>query len=161
MKIELFPNGAGLCTTRGGSRFVISFMGYTGAALWGTIIYYLASAHQRIAQAFSIVLALLIVISLVFWVRDVLTFAIISSLLLLILAKFKFAKLSTLQWSLQVTGALVLLNSIKSPLYLLDGRNLGDGATLSNLTGIPEMFWVFIWFVIAISGIMVLIKNQK
>jgi len=161
VKIELFPNGAGLCTTRGGSRFIVSFMGYAGAALWGTLIYYLASAHQRIAQAFSFLLAVLIVVSLVFWVRDVLTFVIISSLLVLILAKFKFANLSSLQLSLQVTGALVLLNSIKSPLYLLDGRNLGDGATLSNLTGLPEVFWVFIWFVIGISGIMVLIKNQK
>jgi len=161
VKIELFPNGAGLCTTRGGSRFVVSFMGYAGAALWGTVIYCLASAHQRIAQVFSLLLAILIIFSLIFWVSDLLTFAIISSLLLLILAKFKFSNVSYLQLSLQVTGALVLLNSIKSPLYLLDGRDLGDGATLANLTGLPEIFWVFIWFVVGISGMIVLIKNQK
>jgi len=161
VKIELFPNGAGLCTTRGGSAFIISFMGYAGAALWGTLIYLLASAHQRVAQAFSALLALLIVISLVFWVRDLLTFAIIISLLLVILVKFKFSKLTYLQVSLQITGLSVLLNSIKSPWYLLDGRNLGDGAALSNLTGLPEILWVFVWFFIGFSGIILIIKNQK
>lgn len=161
VKIELFPNGAGLCTTRGGSGFFISFMGYAGAALWGTLIYFIASAHQRIAQGFSGLLAILIVISLVFWVRDLLTLAIIISLLMVILAKLKFSKLTYLQVSLQITGILVLLNSIRSPWYLLDGRNLGDGAALANLTGIPEIFWVFIWFVVGFSGIILLIKSQK
>jgi hypothetical protein len=53
------------------------------------------------------------------------------------------------------------MNSIKSPWYLIDGRNFGDGAALANLTGLPEILWVFIWFMIGISGILLLIKNQK
>jgi hypothetical protein len=160
VKIELFPNGAGLCTTRGGSNFLISFFGYAGAAIWGTTIYLVAGAHQRLAQIFSGLLALLIIVTLIFWVRDVLSFIIIASLLLIILLKFKFSKLSYLQVSLQITGALVLLNSVKSPWYLLDGRSLGDGAALSKITGLPEILWVFIWFAIGISGMIVLAKNR-
>ena len=161
VKIELFPNGAGLCTTQGGSRFFISFMGYAGAAIWGTLIYLVASTHQCVAQVITALIALMLCITLVLWVADILTFLIIVALLMFTLAKFKFSKMSYLQISLQLTGALVLMNSIKSPWYLIDGRSFGDGAALAQLTGLPEILWVFIWFMIGISGIILLIKNQK
>ncbi len=161
VKIQLFPNGAGLCTTRGGMNFLISFMGYAGAALWGMGIYFVASMHQRIAQILSGVIALLLVTTLIFWARDILTFIIIAVLLAVVLLKFKYSKLSYLQLSLQITGALILLNSVKSPWYLVDGRNLGDGAALSQLTGIPEIIWVFVWFTIGIGGIVFLAKTSN
>ena len=53
VKIELFPNGAGLCTTRGGSVLLISFMGYAGAILWGSLIYSIASINKKVAKNFS------------------------------------------------------------------------------------------------------------
>jgi len=161
VKIQLFPNGAGLCTTRGGMSFLISFMGYAGAALWGMGIYFVASMHQRIAQILSGIIALLLVTTLVFWARDILTFIIIAVLLAVVLLKFKYSKLSYLQLSLQITGALILLNSVKSPWYLVDGRNIGDGAALSQLTGIPELLWVIVWFSIGISGIVLLAKTSN
>jgi len=161
VKIQLFPNGAGLCTTRGGMNFLISFMGYSGAALWGMGIYFVASMHQRIAQILSGIIALLLVTTLIFWARDILTFIIIAVLLAVVLLKFKYSKLSYLQLSLQITGALILLNSVKSPWYLVDGRNLGDGAALSQLTGIPEIIWVFVWFTIGIGGIVFLAKTSN
>jgi len=161
VKIQLFPNGAGLCTTRGGMNFLISFMGYAGAALWGMGIYFVASMHQRIAQILSGIIALLLVTTLIFWARDILTFIIIAVLLAVVLLKFKYSKLSYLQLSLQITGALILLNSVKSPWYLVDGRNFGDGAALSQLTGIPEIIWVFVWFTIGIGGIVFLAKTSN
>ncbi|MFQ5534642.1 MAG: M50 family metallopeptidase, partial [Sphingomonadales bacterium] len=39
VKINLYPNGAGLCTSIGGSPFLIAFAGYFGAVLWGVLIY--------------------------------------------------------------------------------------------------------------------------
>lgn len=161
IQIQLFPNGAGLCTTRGGMSFLISFMGYAGAALWGMGIYFVASMHQRIAQILSGIIAVLLITTLVFWARDVLTFIIITILLAVVLLKFKYSKLSYLQISLQVTGALILLNSVKSPWYLVDGRSLGDGAALSQLTGIPEFLWVVIWFSIGVGGIVFLAKSSR
>jgi hypothetical protein len=161
VRIQLFPNGAGLCTTRGGMTFLISFMGYAGAALWGMGIYFVASMHQRIAQILSGVIALLLITTLVFWARDILTFIIIAVLLAVVLLKFKYSKLSYLQLSLQITGALILLNSVKSPWYLVDGRNFGDGAALSQLTGVPELLWVILWFSIGIGGIVFLAKTSS
>ncbi|MFT5023499.1 MAG: hypothetical protein ACI9O3_001096 [Colwellia sp.] len=154
VQIQLFSNGAGLCTTRGGMNFFISFMGYAGAALWGIGIYFIASMHQRAAQILSGIIALLLLTTLIFWARDILTLMIISVLLALVLLKFKYKKLSYLQISLQITGAIILLNSVKSPWYLVDGRNFGDGAALAQLTGIPEFLWVVIWFSIGVGGIV-------
>ncbi len=160
VSIQLFPNGAGLCTTRGGSALLISFFGYAGAALWGTMIYWFAGMHLRIAQLFSAIIALVLLFSIVFWVKDLLTFVIIAVLLAVILLKFKFTKLRYFQLFLQLIAAVVLLNAVKSPWYLIDGRALGDGAALANLTAIPEIIWVFVWCGLGIFGIISLAKAK-
>jgi len=98
LQIQLFPNGAGLCTTRGGLSFVISFMGYAGAIFWGTLIYAIASVHQRIAQVFSGLVICLLILSLVFWVRDILSFIIVTVLLVIFVAQFKYLNLITCKW---------------------------------------------------------------
>lgn len=160
VRIQLFPNGAGLCTTQGGSRFLISFFGYAGAAIWGVLIYWFASMHQRIAQIFAICMALLLLVTLIFWSRDILTIIIISLLLCMTLLKFKWQDQRYFQLSLQFVGAVVLFNSLKSPWYLFDGRSLGDGATLASLTGIPEVIWIITWFLVGIFGLYLLAKRK-
>jgi hypothetical protein len=64
--------------------------------------------------------------------------------------------LKILQKFVQLLGIIVLLNSLFSPLHLLDGRNIGDGATLSALTAIPEILWVTIWLVLALTMVFLL-----
>jgi len=71
-------------------------------------------------------------------------------LVLLVAAQLKFSSHKALQKMLQVTGLLVLINSLMSPLYLLDGQAKGDGAALANITLIPEIVWVALWFVSAL-----------
>jgi hypothetical protein len=160
INIQLFPNGAGLCATQGGSRFFISFFGYAGAVFWGVVIYYFAGMHQRIAQVFSAVIIVLLLSTIIFWVRDLLSFVIMAVLLVIILLKFKLQNLRYFQLLLQLIGAAVLLNSIKSPWYLVDGRAMGDGATLARLTMIPEFVWVCIWFALGILGLIKLAKAR-
>lgn len=150
IQIQLFPNGAGLCTTRGGSAFFISLMGYGGAILWGSLIFSLASMHRKVAHIFSILLVVLLVSSVLLWVRDLLTAFIVLVLLALVLVQLKFSSQKYLQKLLQLTGLLVLLNSLLSPLYLLDGQARGDGAALADITYIPEIIWVAIWFATAL-----------
>ena len=62
---------------------------------------------------------------------------------------------------MQLFGLLILLNSLSSPSYLLDGRHLGDGAALASSTLIPEFVWVFIWFAIALFALYSLYKTAK
>jgi hypothetical protein len=156
VKIQLFANGAGLCTTLGGSAFVISFFGYAGAILWGGLIYGIAGHHQRLAQLFSGFIIFLLSASIVLWARDILTIIILGLLLTMFIMTIKLKKLTILQKFVQLLGIIVLLNSLFSPLYLLDGRDLGDGATLSSATGIPEILWVTIWSALALAMIFFL-----
>lgn len=161
VQIELFPNGAGLCTTRGGFTLLISFMGYAGAILWGCLIYSIASINQRVAKVASGMIVTLILASLIFWVRDLLTLLILLVVLGIFLLQFKLPQLGHLQKILKFTGIMVLLNSLLSPLYLLDGRSIGDGARLAEITFIPELIWVIIWSVMAILGLITLSKRSN
>jgi hypothetical protein len=161
LRIQLFANGAGLCTTQGGIGFVISFAGYAGATFWGWGIYTLANAHQKAAQIFSVLIFILLVSSIVFWGRDILTWFILAVLAALFLLTIKLKKIHYLQRLMQLFGLLILLNSLSSPSYLLDGRHLGDGAALASMTFIPEIIWVLIWFSVALLALYSLYKTAK
>jgi len=161
VSIQLFANGAGLCTTQGGSRFAISFFGYAGATLWGWGIYKLSTAHHRYAQGFLMVILALLLSSIIFWGRDILTWFILAMLMAVFLVTLKVKKTHYLQKLMQLFGLLILLNSLSSPINLLDGRHLGDGAALASATFMPEIFWVLTWFIIALLALYSLYKQQK
>lgn len=160
VNIQLFSNGAGLCTTQGGNRFLVSFSGYAGAVIWGAMIYIAAKSHQRLAQVFSVFILLLLVVTLLLWARDVLTIFICVVLLIIFLLSVNTKKIKTLQLLLQLFGMVVLLNSLYSPFYLLDGRAIGDGANLANLTLLPEFFWVVIWSIMGLTTLYLLAKKS-
>lgn len=160
VSIQLFLNGAGLCTTQGGSRFLISFMGYFGATLWGFTIYSLAQESKNRTKAVTVFILLLLSISVLLWVRDLLTFFIVVLLFFIFYLKWRYQK-PALGWILQLTAMVVLLNSILSPLHLLDGRHLGDGAALANLTFLPEIVWVILWSAFGLFALYLLSKKGK
>lgn len=159
VKIELFTNGAGLCTTQGGMAFVISFMGYAGAIIWGASIYKLALANKKTVKIITFIFLLIFAVTTLLWVRDLLTLIIVGVLAGLFYLKWKL-DLTYMPLLLQLTGLLVLLNAVLSPLHLLDGRHLGDGAALSSLTGIPEIVWVILWSSIGIVTLYQLGKKR-
>jgi len=161
MRIQLFANGAGLCTTRGGLNFIISFFGYAGATLWGWLLFKLANSHQRTAQIFSGLMIVLLLASIVFWARDLLTIIIIASLAFMFVLTIKVRRLYYLQLLLKFFGVSILLNSLFSPTYLFDGRDLGDGAALAAMTMLPELVWVLLWCILAIIALYSLIKTNK
>ncbi|MCI2283647.1 M50 family metallopeptidase [Colwellia sp. MSW7] len=113
LRIQLFANGAGLCTTQGGINFVITFSGYAGATLWGGV-YRLSSIHQKAAQGFSMLLFFILICSIVFWGRDLLTWLILGVLATLFLFTIKLQKIHYLQRVMQLFGLLILLNSLSS-----------------------------------------------
>jgi len=150
--ISLHFNGSGLCTTSGGVRFIVTFFGYAGSALWGLLIYRVANslspARSRIMVA---IMVSMLALTLVLWARDIPTITILIVLLLMYgLPLYKSLWISVKSF-IQLVGIFVLLDAIRSPLYLLDGRDLGDGATLAQLTWLPEFFWIVLWFAIAFA----------
>lgn len=161
IKIELFPNGAGLCTTQGGIRFFVTVMGYLGATLFGIALYQLAGQTITRAKFVYGFLIGLLSITLVLWTRDVLTAIILLSLIGLLVVKWRFQNTYSLNILLKFTGIIVLLNSVYSPLYLIDGRHMGDGATLASLTFIPEIVWVIAWTACGICALFYLAKRKN
>ncbi|VAW56007.1 hypothetical protein MNBD_GAMMA07-193 [hydrothermal vent metagenome] len=158
--ISLNFNGSGLCTTSGGSHFLISFAGYAGSVVWGLVIYSTASVLSKAKAKYIVAtIVLLLTVVLVLWARDIPTITILIILLAMYLTPL-FSALSVIgaKYFIQLVGIFVMLDAIRSPLYLLDGRDLGDGAALSQLTWLPEIFWIATWFVFAVSGLLLLWK---
>jgi len=156
--ITLNFNGSGLCTTSGGSHFLISLSGYAGSVIWGLIIYSTASVLSKEKARYIVaIIVLLLAVVLVLWARDLSTIIILFVLLTMYLMPL-FSTLSVVgvKYFIQLVGVFVMLDAIRSPLYLLDGRDLGDGAALSQVTWLPEIFWIVAWFVFAMAGLVLL-----
>ncbi len=159
--IRLHLNGSGLCYTQGGVRFIVTFAGYTGAVVWGMLLYMMADrfSHHR-SEIIAFFLSGLILISALLWGRDVLTWVILAILFCLFISIIKLQKTYVMKLALKFIGIYVLLDAVKAPLHLIDGRHYGDGATLADLTWIPEIMWAILWFVIGISGLFVIARNR-
>ncbi|MCU4676973.1 M50 family metallopeptidase [Catenovulum sp. 2E275] len=153
LSISLNPNGSGLCISQGGMPILITLAGYLGAVFWGWLIIGIAQKKAKIARLFSLLTLALFSVSLILWARDILTILILVFLLALNLLMFRKLDHNWLKAVLMFIGISVILNAIKSPWYLIDGQARGDGASLANLTYIPELIWIIIWLAAGLYGL--------
>ncbi|MCL1143060.1 M50 family metallopeptidase [Shewanella gaetbuli] len=163
--IELFPNGTGLCFSQGGSGIIIAFSGYMGAAVWGYIIFLLATWREGIRFTLTL-LALTLVASIVFWVRDFLTLLIVIALVGLILLPLKVKNSRPLNSLLRILALVIIVNAMASPVVLFGLPGQGDAAALAQMTWIPAWIWVFLWLGISCGALWlcwkkVIIKKEK
>ena len=136
-----------MCTTSGGLRFLVSFSGYAGSAFWGVLIYRVADALSPTNAKFMVgTMVLMLGGTLVLWARDLSTIIILIILLAMYVLPLYTSLWISVKVFIQLVGVFVLLDAIRSPLYLFDGRDLGDGATLAQLSWLPEFFWVALEF---------------
>jgi len=157
--IQLHLRGSGLCTTRGGSGFIISLAGYLGAVIWGMLIYLMADKlNKRHTDEMALFMAGVIFFSAVFLARDLMTLLIMTTLIAVLLTVMKMQNNSFIKLALKFIGIYILLDAIKAPLNLIDGRHFGDGARLADTTGIPELIWVAVWFLAGLFGLYTLWK---
>lgn len=161
--IELHLRGSGLCYTQGGFRFIVTLSGYLGASLFGMLLILTVSLTSHLqAKIIAISLACLTLGSLLLWARDLMTI-----LILLVVAAVCLLPIKN-NWHPKVVhsfllfiGCYVLLDAIKSPLWLIDGRSYGDGATLADLTHLPEIIWVVAWEAFALFCVWIIWKTLK
>lgn len=157
--IKLHLRGSGLCTTLGGIGFIISISGYLGAVVWGMGIYLMADKlNKRHTDEMALLMAGIIFLSALFWGRDLITLLIMAVLIAILLTVMKMQDNRFIKLSLKFIGIYILLDAIKAPTYLIDGRHFGDGARLADTTGIPELIWVMVWFFAAAFGLYTLWK---
>ena len=162
VKIQLHLMGSGMCYTIGGIRFVVLQAGYVGAVVWGILIYRMADGmRKKGVNLIAVFLAVLVAVSTILYGRDVITWSILLVLFGLFVSIVKLHETSFVKLSLKFIGVYVLLDAIRAPLQLIDGRHYGDGAKLSDLTMIPEVFWVVLWMVTGIYGVFYIWKSSR
>ncbi len=155
-RIELHLKGSGLCYTIGGWKPLVSFAGYAGAIIWGAIIYLGAHSPGGNSRWMAFAILLLMVISGLLWARDMITILIMLIISGLLYASFTYVKGQLFHRLMAFAGIYVLVSAARSPLALIDGRDRGDGAALSDLTWIPELVWVAVWCLMAIATLVIL-----
>ncbi|MBW8183948.1 M50 family metallopeptidase [Shewanella nanhaiensis] len=146
--IQLFPNGAGLCFTQGGWPIAIGFSGYFGAALWGYLIFILATWPKGIRVSFAF-LGSAVVLTALLWGRDLLTISILACLAVLFLLPLKLNNNRFMDSGLRIMALMIMLNALASPTVLLGLSGKGDASMLASQTWIPAWVWVFVWLVIS------------
>lgn len=159
VSINLHFNDSGLCTTRGGIRFLTVFAGYFGSVLWGALIYTMVDHVSKKSRVMiSGVILGLLAISTLFWVRDLETLCIIAMVAIPFIVTIKFQDYSFVRYFLQIIGLFVLLESVRSPLYLLHYTGHNDALSLAELTGVPKVVWIFIWVILGLVTVYFLWK---
>lgn len=159
--IELNINGSGVCWSSGGIRFITTFSGYAGAVIWGAIIYIMAdNASPKSADRLAMFIIGLLSLTLLFWARDITTFFIIGVMIVPFAIILKTKELAAEKYFMQFSGLYIVLDALKTPTYLLDGEKRGDGATLQELTWLPEIIWILIWLSLGLFTLFFLFRRH-
>ena len=149
---------SGSCLTSGGFPPLVLFAGYAGSALWGWLIYLSVSARH--AKRIALVLGLSVLLAGLLWARDWITPWILLSIVAMFLLAYRYGKRTWTHRFVAFVGLYVLVDALRSPFYLLDGRSVGDGSELARLTYLPEFFWILVWATIALSLILLLYRQS-
>jgi len=158
-KIVLSYNGAGLCYTRGGSSLLVAFSGYAGAALWGAFIFVGATAMGRNASVLSSILLVFVIITGALWARDLGTIIILFIIAAFLGLMIKFTFKHYIPVVTQFIGLYILVSATHAPLYLLSHNGKNDAHALSQITHLPELIWIAVWFVMALGTMWFLWRN--
>lgn len=152
IEFVLSPDGSGHVLSQGGIGFLIAFSGYFGVTLWAALLFH-AGKNQHFTKAVLGMLIGIFSITLVLWVNNLMTALILGAVIALLIGMLVKTSTRLITYLSQTIAILVLFNAIKSPLYLIDGRAVGDGAMLGKMTWVPEIVWVSVW---CFSGLAVL-----
>lgn len=156
--ISIAFDASGRCLTQGGFTPLILFSGYAGSALWGSLIYLSVSARH--AKAIALSLGVFVALVGLQWVRDWTTPWILIAIIAMFLLAYRYGNHKWTHRFVAFIGLYVVLEAIRSPFYLLDGKHIGDGSELANLTYLPEIVWIGLWASIAVSCLLLLSKRR-
>lgn len=154
-KITISFNGAGSCTTSGGWRFPILLAGYAGAVTWGAVIFLAGWQMNTENDIFLLKLLMVVVMfSTLMWVRDFRTIIIMATMLAVFYLPTQASDPLIPSLMIEFLGIYVLQSALSAPLDLIDGKHVGDGAELQNMTKVlPEGFWILLWVAYALAAL--------
>jgi hypothetical protein len=156
--IHIAFDSSGSCLTSDGWLPLVLFSGYAGSALWGALIYLSVSARH--AKTIALSLGLLVILAGLLWVQDWVTPWILLTIAAMFLLAYRYGNRTWTHRFVAFVGLYVLIEALRSPFHLLDGRPIGDGSELARLTYLPELFWIMVWAMIAL-GLMLLLYRRS
>lgn len=151
-RITLEFNGAGCCSTYGGWRIPTLLAGYAGAVTWGAVIYLAGWTLSTTEDIFLLnVLIGVLAFSLIAWMRNLKTILITVIMMTVFWVPTLIPHSNLPAYAIEFYGIYIVQSAITAPLALIDGKHVGDGADLADITLIiPEGVWIALWFTYAI-----------
>jgi hypothetical protein len=150
---------SGVCHIEDGNQIAIASAGYLGSFLFGTILFY-SSLNRIFSKVFLPVFFGLIIIFLINSSKNEYLILITSGLiLLLLLIIFVLPSLISeiVLKTIGIISCFYILIDIKQDIF--DSTDYySDANILAELTGINQMFWGLLWLVVAILGIIFLLR---
>jgi len=151
-QINLDPNQGGVAYTRGGIPFLILSAGYLGSLLWGGLFVMLGFSRWLRPRWIIGALGAGTLLLPVFVVRGFFGIVFVLAFGAALLAGARYLSQGwnrALLLGLGLTSCLYAILDIKSD--VLDRPELmSDAAMLAEMTGIPTVFWGFLWIAIAL-----------
>jgi hypothetical protein len=105
-------------------------------------------------------LGILVLLVGLLWVRDCVTPWILLSIVVMFLLAYRYGNRKWPHRFVAFVGLYVLIESLRSPFHLLDGKSIWDGSALARFTYLPEIAWIVVWALIAM-GLILLIYKQS
>jgi hypothetical protein len=152
--LQIFQDTSGVTHyvgVRGAGDAVVASAGYMGTAITGALL--LALRYRKAAQRAALgILALCMVLTLVFWVRNAFGAVVVA---LLAGAFGLLALRATDRWASMATSFLAAQACINAVLdirvlYSVSGRS--DAVQMSEIVGLWPWFWATLWLVL--SGLL-------
>lgn len=157
LSIQLSFRGSGSSAIQGGNQWMIATSAYCGSVIWGILIYMTADKlDKRFAVIEMIALNVLIVIVTLVWVRDLITFVIFALMAAIVYFVIKLRSQTLMKMLVKFIGIYIVLNAIRAPLNLLDGRVPFDLIPLVQESGFYTFVFAFGWFLFGILGLLIL-----
>jgi len=135
------------------NHFLVQFIGYFGAPLWGALIFLVArDGSDKLRSRLIVILALIISIFSITYAADTGTLLISAFLVFMLIVLHAHKDLDRVVMVMEFLGIYIMLNAIHFPLYILDdGDRLSDGVRMALLSGLPEMLIILVWWLTAVS----------
>lgn len=149
--VELFSDTSGTAVTKTKGKFgqfLVSFAGYPFGSAVAYLLFYLITIERTDYVLY--VMACFALMNLMFYVRNTYgIFWIISFTALLFIVKFYAGDFAQYIFVMFISG-IMLFEAFYSSIELISiarkrAKSAGDAANLARQTGIPTMFWAFLF----------------
>ena len=160
-RIVLNIDQGGATYVLGGNAFIVLSAGYLGSLLWGLLLIELAGARTSRARWAVGVLGAFVLLVAVLYVRNlfgVIFTGLFGAALILAARRLPGRAVARVLLVLGLTSALYALLDIRSDI-ISRPHVRSDAAMLSDLTGVPTLFWGLLWIGLAVAACWVGIRR--